>query len=401
MKQKLLVLTTTFPRWKNDPDPPFVYELARRLTANFDVTVHTPHYTGSATKEMMGEIQVHRFRYFFQSCENLAGSTSILATLRRNKLYYGVLPFFLAAQLFSLFILVKKTRPAVIHAHWLFPQGFFAVLLKSFFDIPVVITAHGADVFGLRHPLIKAIHRFTLGRADRIIAVSSALREKINRDIRPVHVDVIPMGVSSEQFSPAKGASCKEKPGFRNQTILYVGRLSEKKGVEYLIDAMPRVRKEFPDADLLIIGSGELEEDLKARAERLGLHESIIFAGPVPNRELPEYYACSSVFVGPSIRAQGGDTEGFGLTFVEAAMSGCFLIGSDVGGIGDIIEDGKTGFLVPEKDSRAIAGKIIYALKNPDEAKQMVARARKKCIEKFEWRVILEKYAKVLLESTA
>lgn len=402
MKPKLLVLTTTFPRWQDDPDPPFVYELAKNLTSCFEVTVHTPHFTGSAAKEMMGEITVHRFRYFFQSFERLAGSTSILATLRRHKIYFALLPFFLIAQFVSLFVLIRQMRPAVIHAHWILPQGFFAVLLKKVFGVPVVVTAHGADVFGLRHPLLKAIKRFTLKGAGRATAVSQALRAQIIRDIAEVPVEVVPMGVSSKDFSPDKrDASYREKFGIGNKVILYVGRLSEKKGVKYLVDSLPKVLGVFPTCVLVIVGSGELEGDLKAQAGRLGLNDKVFFVGGVPNRELPAYYASSDVFVGPSIRAQGGDTEGFGLTFVEAAMSGCFIIGSDVGGIGEIIEEGKTGFHVPEKDSRAIAEKILYVLNNPEEAKQMAEQGRRKCIEAFDWGTISEQYAKILLESAA
>jgi len=397
MKQKLLVLTTTFPRWQNDPDPPFVYELVRRLAANFDVTVHAPHYPGAETDEEMEQIKVHRFRYFLEPFEKLAGSTSILPTLRQNKLYYGLLPFFLTAQFFSLFLLVRKSRPTIIHAHWILPQGFFAVMMKTFFGIPVVVTAHGADVYALQHSLFNAAKRFVLRRADKVTVVSSALREKIVHDICSVPAHIIPMGVCSETFAPGKqAADIKKKHGVSGKAILYVGRLSEKKGVRYLIDAMPAVLAEFPDAALLVIGTGELESELQKISGSKGLGDHVIFVGGVSNRELPAYYCGSDVFVGPSVQAQGGDTEGLGLTFVEAAMSGCLIIGSDVGGIGDVIENNKTGFLVPEKDSRAIAEKIIYALRNPNKVEELAEQGRKKCIEKFDLEVISKKYTSLI-----
>ena len=100
MKLKLLVVTSTFPRWQNDTDPPFVYELSRRLTDTFDITVHAPHYPCAQTREIMDGMDIHRFRYFFASFEKLAGSTGILPTLHHNKLYYGLVPFFLLAQFF-------------------------------------------------------------------------------------------------------------------------------------------------------------------------------------------------------------------------------------------------------------------------------------------------------------
>lgn len=400
MKPKLLVLTTTFPRWQNDPDPPFVYELAKRLAANFTVTVHAPHYPGSRAREEMGDIEVHRFRYFFEPFEKLAGSTGIMPTLRRHKKYFLLLPFFLTAQFFSLIILVRRLRPDVIHAHWIVPQGFIAVVMNRLFGIPVVVTAHGGDVFGLQHHLFILMKRFVLLGASGVTAVSYALKKKIEDDIMAVPVQVISMGVCSDIFSTKKHvAPFMEKSDTRKRVILYVGRLSEKKGVRYLINAMPSVLEVFPDAELLIVGSGELEPDLKEHVGSMKMEKHIVFTGGVPNSELPAYYSRSDVFVGPSVHSLDGDTEGFGLTFVEASMSGCLLIGSDVGGIREIIEDNKTGFLVPEKDSAMLAEKIIYALKNPDKMKTIAAQGRARCIKKFDWKIIAQQYCRVLMEA--
>lgn len=399
MKPKLLVTTSTFPRWAADTDPPFVFELAKRLADDFDIIIHAPHYPQARTSEVIAGITVHRFRYFFEYFEKLAGSQGILPTLKRNKTYYLLVPFFLAAQCLSLFFLIRRIRPALIHAHWLIPQGLAAVVMNRLFGIPVVVTAHGADVFGLQHPFFLKIKQFVLNRATSVTAVSSALRTIILRDNPGIEVAVIPMGVDAQVFRPGKTeVDVRKHYGIEGKLILFVGRLSEKKGVRYLIDAMPMVLREFPEAKLLIVGSGELEEELKNHvqdsAER---REQVVFAGGVPNNQLPSYYAGADVFVGPSIEAKGGDTEGFGLTFVEAALAGCLLIGSDVGGIRDIIEDNQTGFLVPEKNSRALAEKIIYGLQGNSEIAAITRRARSKCAEKFDWNTIARQYAELLL----
>ncbi|MEJ2331604.1 MAG: glycosyltransferase, partial [Desulfobulbaceae bacterium] len=91
-------------------------------------------------------------------------------------------------------------------------------------------------------------------------------------------------------------------------------------------------------------------------SQNLSISNNVIFTGAIPNNELPAYFATADIFIGPSIKAEGGDTEGFGLTFVEATMSGCIVVGTDVGGIPDIIQEGETGFLVQERDSKAISG---------------------------------------------
>ena len=181
----------------------------------------------------------------------------------------------------------------------------------------------------------------------------------------PDKIKVIPMGVDSERFSPASRVNIKPSD---HPELLFVGRLSEKKGVTYLLQAMPKIISELPDVKLRLVGGGELSEKLQRQARELNIEDHIDFCGAVPNNQLPAYYAAAKIFIGPSIQASDGDTEGFGLTFVEASLSGCLVIGTKVGGIGDIIKDGETGFLVPQKNSTAIAEKVIYALnkKNAD-----------------------------------
>jgi len=401
MKPILLVLTSTFPRWQNDSDPPFVYHLSKRLTKQFDVTVHAPHYPGARTSEIIDGINVHRFRYFIKPLERLAGTTGILPTLKHNKLYYLVVPFFLIAQFCSLFILILKTNPDIIHAHWLFPQGFFAVLMKFFFRISVVVTAHGADIFGLQNKILKKIKRFTVTRADEVTVVSKALRDEMRKiSTSSTCLQIIPMGVDSSEFNPLKkDLSIRRKYGIDDLFLLYVGRLSEKKGVTYLVDAMPAVLRRHPDAQLLIIGRGELENKLREQVKILSMDAQVYFTGSVPNTELPAYYATADIFIGPSIETTDGDTEGFGLTFVEASMSGCLVIGAKIGGIRDIIEHGVSGFLVPEKDSQAIADCITHILENRMEADDIRERGRLNCIEQYDWKVITKRYEQLFVET--
>ena len=398
MKTKILVLTSTFPRWRNDSDPPFVYNLSKRLTSHFDVYVHAPHFPGAETDESMDGIQIHRFRYFFASWEKLAGSTGILPTLRGNKLYYVLIPFFLLAQFFSLLLFINKIRPDIIHAHWIIPQGLVAVLVRFFYPVPVVVTAHGADLFGLQGRLFQTLKRFTLQRVQGCTVVSRPMA-KIVEDLIPtgfkqqIKTTIIPMGVDATVFSPAgKDPSIREQLSIHGLFLLYVGRLTEKKGVRYLIDAMSLLIEDQPDAKLLIIGKGELEVELKEHVRNLGLSQQVYFAGSIPNSRLPVYYASADIFVGPSIEIGSGDREGFGLTFIEAAMSGCLIIGTDSGGIVDIITDKETGLLISEKDSKAIADCIMFAVRHEQKAACIRARGRQKCIDQFDWKVIAGKY---------
>lgn len=389
MKPVIVVITTTFPRWQNDTDPPFVFELCRRLTEDYDVHVTTPMYPGAMRYDCLDGVHVHRFRYFLAQLEKLAGSTGILPTLIQNKMYWFLVPFLVLGAFGGALKLSRKVSPKIIHSHWMIPNGVIGVLVSKLCNANCVVTAHGADVYGLRGRTFDDLRRWVVGRSETTTAVSSALAGQImEASNKEGKVAVVPMGVDKDRFK------C-ERLNLIEPKLLFVGRLTEKKGVVYLIKAMQDVVRRRPECILTIVGSGEQEEYLIDLTSRLGLQENIFFLGAIENSRLPGVYCTHSIFIAPSIEADSGDSEGFGLTIVEASMAGCLVITTDVGGITDIVEDGVTGMIVKQKDSSAIANKILYSLENPNEMEQVACVARKRCIQKFDWPIIKEKYAEI------
>jgi glycosyltransferase involved in cell wall biosynthesis len=401
-KKKLLVTTSTFPRWKNDTDPPFIYELSRRLARHFDITVLTPNYPGALASEKMAGLQVHRFRYFFKKLELLAGSEGILPTLKKKPLFNLLVPFFLLGELRALLKLTRETKPDIIHAHWILPQGFIAALAKKITGVPYIVTTHGGDIYGMQGKFATALKRYALHNAAHVTVVSKDIRQTLKQKFgEEIPTEVLSMGVDSQLFHPdRKSPALREKYKISGPFLLFVGRLTEKKGGRYLIEAMPAVLKNFPESKLLIIGTGELHRELSNLVNSLGLQHRLIFTGAIPNNELPKYFATADIFIGPSVTATGGDTEGFGLTFVEAGMSGCLVIGADVGGISDIIENGETGFLVREKDPQAIADALTNILSQEQEFSSMKNKTREKMLLQFDWQTIANQYA-LLLKSAS
>ncbi len=401
-KTHLLVTTSIFPGCQNDTAAPFVYELSRRLARHFDITVLTPNYPEALASEKMAELQVHRFRYFFKKLELLAGSEGILPTLKKKPLFNLLVPFFLLGELRALLKLTRETKPDIIHAHWILPQGFIAALAKKITGVPYIVTTHGGDIYGMQGKFATALKRYALHNAAHVTVVSKDIRQTLKQKFgEEIPTEVLSMGVDSQLFHPdRKSPALREKYKISGPFLLFVGRLTEKKGGRYLIEAMPAVLKNFPESKLLIIGTGELHRELSDLVNSLGLQHRLIFTGAIPNNELPEYFATADIFIGPSIQAAGGDTEGFGLTFVEAAMSGCIVVASDVGGISDIIEDGKTGYLVREKDPAAIADALCTILKQTDTLADIRTAARQKMISQFDWQVIAAKYKEVLSDET-
>lgn len=390
----VLVTTSTFPRWENDPGPSFIFDLCRQLARRgLNIMVLAPHARGAQRFEVMEGIKVYRYQYLPAAWEGLSYDGGILAKLRKNKWGVWQIPFFLLAQLRSLMEIVRKERIDVIHAHWLIPQGLIAAIYKKFFNpgIEVVCTSHGSDIMALKGFLFDWIKGFVVRHADKLTVVSDALKKEVQRIDSRVPVEVLPMGVDLKQFTPERySEEIKRGYSIEGPFLLFVGRLSEEKGIGYLLNAMPQIIKSFPSVKLLVVGSGVLEERLKTICADLNVREKVIFAGAIAHEGLPVYYATADILIGPSLR------EGFGLVFVEAMACGCPVVVSDLSGISDIIENGKTGLCCRPADSIDIAHKVILLLKDAQLRQTLRQAGREQVIAKFGWDTIAKRYAQFL-----
>jgi len=398
MKKKLLVFASTFPRWQNDTLPPFVYELSKRLTGEFDVHVLAPSFPGSKDYEIMDKMKVHRFHYFIKKYEKLAGSGGILPILKKNPLYFFQVPFFMLGEYLALRKTIKEIKPDIIHAHWIIPQGWITSLMPKKYKVPYVVTTHGGDIFGLQGKLLTKMKKNTLTNAKSITVVSNAIKGEILEKIdSKLNIDVIPMGVDSKLFNPnKKDLSIKKKYNIQGPFLLFVGRLAEKKGVKYLLDAMPGILRKNNKTKLMIIGTGPLESELKQQAKNLKIENNVIFMGAIQNNQLPKYYATADIFVGPSIITREGDREGLPVTLMEAMSSGSIIVATDLEGNKDIIKDNENGFLVKQNSSIEILDCILKSLKDKSLSAKILKNSQKIIKEKFDWKVIKEKYKEML-----
>jgi len=390
-KPSLLVLTSTFPRWENDPEPAFVYELSRRLCLSFDVTVLAPRAPGSKDRENMAGLHVIRFPYFFRCWEDLAThSGGILNRLRSNPFNYLLVPLFLFGQLLALFRLLRQERFALIHAHWLIPQGLMAVigLTLARRRIPLVCTSHGGDLYALRGTIFQSLKRWVINHSQALTVVSRAMQSSIVvMGVVPDKVQVISMGVDlKHSFTPDSTVDRSASE------LLFVGRLVEKKGLRILIAAMPKVFTKHPDMRLTVAGAGPLEIELRELAQRLDISDKVDFLGMVMQSKLPALYRRATLAIFPFLVAKSGDQEGFGLVQVEAMGCGCPVIAGDLPAIHDSIAHEETGLLVPPGNPEILANTVLRALNDPDLCFRMAREARKSAIEQFDWEIIAEKY---------
>jgi phosphatidylinositol alpha-1,6-mannosyltransferase len=394
-RPSLLVLTSTFPKSTDDSTPPFVLQLCSRLLPHFDVTVLTPAVRNAPETETLQGVGVRRFHYFWpHSLERLADG-AMLENLSRSRWLYLQLPSLLLRELIAAFRLARAKRPAVIHAHWFFPQGIVAVLVGRALNIPVVITAHGADVYGLRGRLWDALRRALASRCEAVTVVSRDMAARLSnitsRSGRPPKV--MPMGVETQRFRADPGAAWPV-----DKTVLFVGRLAEKKGLECLIRAFPEVLCSHPDARLVVVGDGPLRSDLERLASRLGLQDRVEFLGGRPFSELPRWYSTSQVFLLPSVVAQSGDREGLPVVLFEAMAAGRPIVATSVGGVSEVVVHGRTGLLVEPGVPTALASAVNELLDSQPAAQRIGALASRLVRRKFDWRQVARRYASVLIE---
>jgi glycosyltransferase involved in cell wall biosynthesis len=402
-KPHILVLTSTFPRWENDPKPAFVFELSRRLKTYFDITVLCPRTPGAKDQENMAGLQVIRHPYFFRNLENLTNQDGgILHQLTSNSLNYLLVPFFLMGQIRAIIKLIRKEKIDAVHAHWIIPQGFAAsiALMITRKSLPLICTSHGGDLYGLQGIIFEQIKRWIIKRSQHLTVVSHAMKDTVVDMGIPEHkVAVISMGVDlKEKFVPTSHNIRASK------MLLFVGRLVEKKGLNILIDAMPRILARFPDVQLTVAGSGPLEANLRKQCRSLGLTDQVAFLGSQPQSKLPGLYQQAAMAVFPFIRAKDGDQEGLGLVVIEAMGCGCPVIASDLPAVRDTVKHGKTGWSVTPGDSIVLADRIITALENPDQLRNMADPARNRVVELFDWQIVAKNYTRcinaVLTENT-
>ena len=396
---KILVVTSTFPRWSGDTDPTFVYELSSRLVdRDAEVHVLAPHTKGALRSEIVDDLNVHRFRYFFSPWETLAYGTGILDKLRANPLNYFLIPFFLVGMTIAVYRLLQREQFSVIHAHWLIPQGFAcAVALLCTRDAPpLVCTSHGGDLFGLRGKLPTEIKKWVLKRARRVTVVSNYMREFLREHVATnCDPDVQPMGVDLQaRFKPNADV-------MRNSNeLVFVGRLVEKKGVTYLLKAFSKVCEIAPYVRLRIVGDGPLRPQLTQEAEMLGISDKVEFCGSVTQAQLPAIYGRASIALIPSVIAKSGDQEGLGLVTVEALGCNCVVIASDLPAIRDIITAEENGILVKPTSSTALADTIIRLLEDDASCEKFREVARASVVDKFDWPNVAERYRRLLHQAT-
>ncbi len=392
---KVCILTSSFPRDQEDPAGTFIYQLSSSLAKKgLKIEVLCPHDHGYPYAEHRNDISITRFPYFYpRKYQRLCYGSGILPNLKNSMLARIQLPFFVMAEILFCVNLANKLNIDIIHAQWSLPQGLTGIICKYIFKIPCITTLHGSDIYGLKYPGLKWLNAKVIRHSDVCTANSSATARMAERISGRRNIVVVPMGVNPYFLGQARTRDVKRlEPAAGEKRILYVGRLIELKGVNYLIQALPGVLEKFPETKLILVGSGPMKNDLVALSNRLNLDSKVVYIDKVPQEKLSEIYSSASLFVLPSIVNNQGETEGLGVVLLEAMACGLPVIGSNVGGIPDIIKDGETGLLARQKEPESLTEKITMLFSDKNLRRRLVENGYRIVKENFLWDTIAEKF---------
>ncbi len=362
-RPRLLVIASTFPGRPDDGTPAFVRDLALAESEDFDTTVIVPMVSGAPRHERIGDLEILRFRYFFRRWEDLADGAMLENLRNRRSRLAQVLPF-MAAEWLAVRRAVREIRPDLMHVHWIIPQGI--VVAGMMRRTPCVVTTLGGDLYGLRNAPARALKRRVVKRAAAITTMNQDMRlQIIALGGAPEATRVMPMGADLTGIRAAAGDF--DRIAGR---LLFVGRLVEKKGLAYLLDALRAM--DTSRFTLTVVGDGPLRTELEGKAAGL----PVTFVGQLGRAELAAEYARSEVVVIPSAKAASGDQDGLPVVLLEAMGLGCAVVASDLPGINEVVLDGKTGRLVPPADSSALTAALTELLADSDARRTLGEGAR-------------------------
>lgn len=365
---RVLYIVTAFPRHEKDVITPWLWTLIQELMKRgVKAEVLASSYRGMGDGELWG-IRVHRWRYAPARWETLSHDVAIPEKIKKGlgpKIM--VVPFLLGG-LIKAVKLARKGKYDLVHVHWPFP---FALLAFPF-KVPRVYTFYTAEItLAERLRFLRGIFQYLVNRAQALTFLTSYCLSRFSKTFQ------LPRGSKAVVIPFMPVGEAYETPEIRRKErrLLFVGRLVERKGVIYLLRAVKILRETYPDIRLAIVGTGPEENHLRAEAKTLRIEDNVEFLGLISEQEKSAEYAKATVFVLPAIVDSKGDTEGQGVVILEAMRAGVPVVASAVGGIVDLIVDGETGFLVPEKDPEALSAVLARLLNSPEERMRVATAA--------------------------
>jgi glycosyltransferase involved in cell wall biosynthesis len=396
---RVAVLAHSFPRFPGDTHGPFVQRLSEELAGlGHEVHVLVP-FDPELRPDPASPLTVHSFRYVKPDRWHRLGYSR---TLRRDVGLRGAAwlqsPLYFACAVRALRRLIDRARIELVHAHWILPNGFVAECATRRSRTPFVVTLHGSDVFmAERNPLFGAMARRALHGAAHVTSCSADLRDRLlalaGSPAPPelaAKVSLVPNGTDLPPPGGPDAAAARRRLGLpaEGRLVAAVGRMVDKKGFGYLLEAAPAILDGRPDVRLVVGGGGDLLPALRERAAALGLGDRALFPGVLAHDQVLDLLAATEVFVMPSVRDERGNIDGLPVVVLEAMAAGVPVVATAVAGMPLAVREGETGLLVPEKDPRALAEAVTGLLDRPETARALGRAGRERVARELTWAAV-------------
>jgi len=389
------MITTSYPRFPGDGVGSFMEPIAKGVAARgHEVHLVAPWHPSITRGRSEDGVHFHFFRYAPTASLNFFGyAESLRADTRLRSAIWAVAPLAFAAGAFKALRVAQKRRATVVHAHWVIPGGVIA--LPASVRRPLVVSLHGSDVFvAERNTLAGQAARAVFGRSQWVTACSDDLRGRaIALGADSARSETVPYGVDTSRFAPGAAVRDEVRRAFDlgdGPVIVSAGRLVRKKGFEFLIDAIRSLRASFPTARLVIAGDGDLRGELTARSADLG--SAVRLVGNQSQDVIARLAAAADIVAVPSVHDEAGNVDGLPNFALEALATATPVVATNVGGLPDVIDDGRTGRIVPERDAPALTRALSEMLTDRDHARAMGLAARAMVTRDFGWARVAERF---------
>ena len=355
----------------------YLYNIWRRLPPEESVIL-APQFEGDRQLDEKEPYRIYRRKYLAP----------------QSWLWNIAKPFLLLGYSFSL---LRKERVRVIHCGTLLQVGLATLILNWVYKVPYYLYVLGSEFQKYGHWIhLRVYMKLVVRRATKVIAISEFSKEETIRHtgIDPKKIILVTPGVDCQTFRPCgKDPELARRYHLENKkVILTVSRLDIHKGHDKVIEAFPSILQKVPEAVYLIVGAGPTENSLKALARKHRLEEKVIFAGFVPDGELPAFYNLCDIFVLATLETRHPVLiEGFGIVFSEASACGKPVVAGRTGGAVEAVKDNVSGLLVNPFKIEEIAEAVIRILRDPRLASSLGSQGRQRVLEQFRWDQSAEK----------
>lgn len=404
------VLTHNYPRFVGDFSGTFVEALCQEFAIQGErVTVWAPHdkaYTrpldgraamdASARASNPGDVRLRLYRYAWPaSLQQLGYMRSMQGDLALRLNSYVLSPALFAAGIAKVVREARQTRPDVLHAHWVLPNGYIGAVASRLLGIPLVVSVPGSDAqVAAKNPLFRSMARFAFDQAGLLTANSESLRDAVVAlGADPAKFDMIIYGTDPNALRPQAEGVAERRAELAIPdgavVLLCVGRMVYKKGFDDLIRALAISPLRERNVVAVMIGQGDQWAEWQQLGEELGIADKLRWVGNVPKHRIVVDYNLADILVMPSVSKPA---DGLNVCVLDAMSCGKAVVASTVAGNALAVVDGETGLLVQEQNPAELAAALLRLVDNAPLRQAMGRAGRTRIEQELGWPHLARRY---------